>query len=309
MSNRIHLLNIATNYAGTQNALNNCENDANDWESLFSPLVRSTGGSASKLLAKQASRVQIISAVRNFLALLTPLSTLIITRSGHGTQVPNKRGSDPEPDGMDEAFVCDDLKLILDDEWDAILCNRDPASYVFIFDDCCHSGTGLRAFKSPEESRPIRGITPRFIPFRRLPEAAFQASLEESYRNIETAPRPAVGNRLLISGCQDNEFSYDSDSLKNGAATFYAIKSYGELRQTGKPATYQEWYNRIRMYLPRNGYKQTPNLDVDGNMASFQAPGLQGNTAAIVPPPQSSEWPPINIELEGHGYTRNDRIK
>jgi hypothetical protein len=259
----------------------------------------------------QATRGNIISAVRNYLAMLAPLSTLIITRSGHGTQVPNKRGSDNESDGQDEAFVCDDLKLILDDEWDTILCNRDPASYVFIFDDCCHSGTGLRAFPSPYTLEAIRGSIPRYLPFRQIPTAALGDCLEEARDNIENSPRPATGNRLLISGCQDHEYSYDSNSLKNGAATYYAIKAYGELKQLGKPATYQEWYNRLRLYLPRASYKQSPNLDVDGNMASFLVPGLQFSAPVAVspPPPQATDWPPINIELEGYGYTRNDRIK
>ena len=308
MTNRIYLLNIGTDYVGTANALNNCVHDANDWNDLFTPLVQSSGGSSSLLRNSQATRTNVISAVRNYLAMLTPLSTLIITRSGHGTQVPNKSGSDDESDNKDEAFVCDDLKLILDDEWDAITSNRDPASYVFIFDDCCHSGTGLRAF-GIDPDPVIRGVRTRFLPFRLIPEAKLGNSVEESRNNAENLPRPAVANRLLISGCQDHQYSYDSDSLNNGAATYYAIKAYGELKQAGKPATYQDWYNRIRLYLPRANYKQDPNLYVDGNMASFLAPGLQGNTPPVTPPPQSTEWPPVHIELDGHGYTRNDRIQ
>lgn len=309
-ANRIYMLNIGTDYVGTVNALNNCVNDANDWNDLFAPLVQASGGSNSLIRNSQATRANIISSVRNYLAMLVPLSTLIITRSGHGTQVPNKRNSDAEADGQDEAYVCDDLKLILDDEWDAILCNRDPASYVFIFDDCCHSGTGLRAYGSSVKApSSVRGNVPRRMAFNQIPAGLLGDCIEQAYRTIEDAPRPASGNRLLISGCQDNEYSYDSDSLKNGAATYYAIKAYGELKQLGKPATYQEWYNRIRLYLPRKSYEQTPNLDVDGNMASFLAPGFQSNSPPIQPPPQSTEWPPVNIELEGHGYTRNDRIK
>ena len=37
---------------------------------------------------------------------------LVFTFSSHGTQVPNKPGDDDEPDGLDEAFACHDIKSV-----------------------------------------------------------------------------------------------------------------------------------------------------------------------------------------------------
>jgi hypothetical protein len=84
---------------------------------------------------------------------------VVILLSGHGTQIPDQdppQNDDPEPDGMDEAFLPADVatwapgkgvpNAIRDDElrhWLDALVSRD--AYVWLIADCCHSGTMLRA--------------------------------------------------------------------------------------------------------------------------------------------------------------------
>ena len=51
-----------------------------------------------------------------------------------------------------------------------------------------------------------------------------------------------------------DEYSYDASALKNGAATYYALKTYT------KDLTYAEWIKEINKYLPSKAYPQTPIL-------------------------------------------------
>jgi len=95
---------------------------------------------------------------------------IVITMSGHGTQLPipddQSSALDPrnrELDGLDEAFLPADarpgeIKAILDDqfaEWLGQLKQR--GARVWIVFDCCHSGTLTRGIEGGERSRGISG--------------------------------------------------------------------------------------------------------------------------------------------------------
>ena len=63
---------------------------------------------------------------------------------------------------------------------------------------------------------------------------------------------------LLMSGCQDTEFSYDTsfNGRPNGAFTRTAIDALADPSIT----TVRAWYDAIRTHLPSQALPQTPQL-------------------------------------------------
>jgi metacaspase-1 len=66
------------------------------------------------------------------------------------------------------------------------------------------------------------------------------------------------GGDLLLAGCKDTEYSYDTrfQGRPNGAFTYYALKTLRERN----PANYDAWFNAVREYLPSNRLPQTPQI-------------------------------------------------
>ena len=79
---------------------------------------------------------------------------IIFTFSSHGTQVPNEPGGDYEPDDLDEAFACHDIRqkgdqwdrdtVIVDDELRDLFARVPAGVLLEVLLDTCHSGTGLK---------------------------------------------------------------------------------------------------------------------------------------------------------------------
>ncbi len=90
-------------------------------------------------------------------------SQVFILLSGHGTNVPVPESqanlldvSNPEPDGLNEAFLPADAhageNLILDDQIGQWLDQlQEKGSHVWIVFDCCHSGTMTRSVGASDE--------------------------------------------------------------------------------------------------------------------------------------------------------------
>ena len=64
---------------------------------------------------------------------------------------------------------------------------------------------------------------------------------------------------VLLSGCRDEEYSYDAwfNGRPNGAFTYVALQA---LKQLPQSATYRDWHREIRKVLPHINYPQTPQL-------------------------------------------------
>jgi hypothetical protein len=93
-----------------------------------------------------ATRAGILAALDAFAATVEPGDVVYFHYSGHGSQVADQNGD--EPDGLDET-ICphdarsEDVPDITDDELDVFVGKLQDASVVVVLDSC-HSGTGLR---------------------------------------------------------------------------------------------------------------------------------------------------------------------
>lgn len=287
MYNQVHIGSIGIDYRGTPNQLNGCVADLNThqvWAQAF------TDPKHRRLVAEQKATYNGISDM--VLGLFDGMSEgdlAIITRSGHGTRVPDKSGD--EASGFDSAFVPWDYKqnLYLDDQWRVLMQKRKAGTFVLLIDDFCHSGTAARAF-----NRDAVGV-PRYVSFAELvgqgmaccdadrichqPRAFIRGGLESVDEGI-----------IQFTGCRDDEFSYDASfhGQPNGAMTYFLHRAYGQL---SVGATMVDWHRRLTpTYLPKpNQYPQSPQFNGSDAMKAFPVPGKRLATISPVVVPGTVE--------------------
>lgn len=118
--------------------LRGCENDARDMQQL----ATDQGFTPSLLLNGQATAQAVRAGITAAAGALNAGDFFFLTYSGHGSQMPDPSGE--EPDGLDETLVLYDRQL-LDDELNALWAQFRPGVRIFMLSDSCHSGTVARA--------------------------------------------------------------------------------------------------------------------------------------------------------------------
>lgn len=232
-------------YPGSSNDLHGCVNDAQNWGNLLT----NQGYEVAMLLDSQATKLNVMTALRTALATLRFSDRLIFTYSGHGSWVPDTNGD--EADGRDEVMCLYDFPtggLLSDDEMYDLFQSRRFGSRVTIFSDSCFSGTLARFANVSYHAKP------RFLsPSEFLSETQLKAAARVEMTQVIDKPRSGT---VLISGCSENEYSYDAflDGKPQGAFSAYAMKTF----QPGiKMAA---WFKQIRSNLPSPEYPQSPQL-------------------------------------------------
>jgi len=237
-------------YPGTGNDLAGCVNDARDWADALTERFFET----EIMLDAQATGDAIRDGIRRKLGGAATGDVVVITYSGHGTWVPDDDGD--EPDHRDEALCPFDIFTagpLLDDELYDLFSERERGVRVVLISDSCHSGS-------------VNQLAPSLHPdagrVRFLPPSAFlspdRARVAARMPRIAATGRPRYAS-LLMSGCQDLEYSYDAHfgDRPNGAFTYVAVDTLRELKSE---ATYAEWMADIAKRLPSQDYPQTPGL-------------------------------------------------
>jgi hypothetical protein len=238
-------------YPGTSNDLSGCVNDANDWAD---ELTR-RGFAVQRILNAAAKRSAMIETIGGLIQGAAKGDSLVITYSGHGTWVPDSSGD--EPDGRDEALCPYDLATkgaLLDDDIHALFSRRAAGVRIVLISDSCHSGSVSRGREDD--------LDPGVPRIRFMPPEAWMAKDQLPAAQLRAAiPRGGftrAGGDLLLAGCLDTEYSYDTSfkGRPNGAFTYYALKALRE----AKPATYEAWFTAIRTYLPSTRLPQSPQI-------------------------------------------------
>jgi hypothetical protein len=182
---------------------------------------------------------------------------VVITYSGHGSWIPDL--DDDEPDARDEVLCPYDIgqnRPLTDDELYDLFAERDRGVRIVFISDSCHSGTVTRFAARAPEAAPTQRV--RFLPPENfLPPDQLRVAVSRAARRAYGTPRPFGG--VLLSGCQDTEYSYDAvfNNRPNGAFSYFALKTLDTLPDG---ASYRDWFKAIREYLPAQSYPQTPNL-------------------------------------------------
>ena len=278
-------LNIGLNsvspghYGGWSGDLSACEFDAKDMAAL------ATGGGmkATVLLTKNGTRAKVLAALRAAAKTLVKGDFFFLTFSGHGGQVPDVSGE--EADKLDETWCLYDGQLI-DDELYLELGKFATGVRILVLSDSCHSGTVVRA------GPPAIGILAPELRSKMMPPSvgmrtyeAHKAFYDKLQRDVAKAEGGAVvdpdealagvavstrltkiakrfkARAILISGCQDNQSSYDGQH--NGAFTGRLLTVWNRGNFDGNYATF---HAHIRSGMPAS---QSPNLFTMGPVASF----------------------------------------
>jgi hypothetical protein len=243
-----YALCVGINYPGTSYALQGCVNDANDW---FHALDN-RGYESVRLLDRDATRANTLAGLELMVTEAKFGDRVVFTYSGHGTWVPDLSGD--EPDRRDEALCPVDFQaagVILDDDLAEVFAARRRGVRVTVISDSCHSGTVSRFADYGDKTNP------RFIhPTQFLPEEQWEAVKRAGRSEPKTTPRPATGT-VLLSGCDDLEFSYDAyiRGRFNGAFTRAALDALPE-----HATTYQAWHRSTVALLDTDQYPQHPRL-------------------------------------------------
>jgi hypothetical protein len=242
-----------THYQGWDGTLAACEFDANDMRSI----AESRGFRSTVVLTKEATSDRVIEEIGLAAASLRPGDIFLLTYSGHGGQVPDTNGD--EGDDRDETWVLYDRQVV-DDELFGLWSRFARGVRVLVLSDSCHSGSVTRALFY-ESSPADAGTPPRFkmIP-RDVQERTYQAN-QGLYDGIQAAnpqgDHAGIGATvLLISGCQDNQFSRDGD--RNGLFTQTLREVWAEGTFAGH---YRAFHRAITDRMPPD---QTPNYFVTG---------------------------------------------
>lgn len=282
-----HFLGIGLNYTGTQNALQGCINDVNDWARHFGPILQTP---SIILTERQATKAGMIAGIRETLRKLTLDDTAIIQYSGHGTHVPSR---DDEADGQDEALCPWDMtqNLLLDDEIGVLLADRAKGSRVLFITDCCHSGSMSRApvmFGPGNEPKEDDRAQPRYVSLSELTDQGMQPATLEQIQSRASYIRgelPLDTGLVHLSGCSDVQFSFDAtfNGRSNGAFTYYAIKALQQNLPVG--FTCEQWHAMIRRNLPSSRYQQAPEYHAAKEMF---VPGFAPPSPPVVIPPATA---------------------
>jgi hypothetical protein len=268
----------AAAYGGWDGPLAACEFDAND----MAAIAKSKGMKSTVLLTKKGTRANVLAGMRSAAKALAAGDLFFLTYSGHGGQVPDVSGD--EPDKQDETWCLYDGQLI-DDELYFELSKFKAGVRILVLSDSCHSGSVTRAPPPPPPPGQRVKLMPAAIAMRVYREhqafydklqldvakAAGKAAVDPdaALANVAASGRlsaivkkfnPAV---LLISGCQDNQTSMDGDH--NGAFTEQVLKAWGNGAFKGN---YGVFHARVKAAMPAT---QTPNLFTLGTAGTFLA--------------------------------------
>jgi hypothetical protein len=250
-------------YGGWDGELKACEFDARDMQAIAS----GRDFRPTMLLTREATADAVTSAIAAAAKQLKSGDIFWVTYSGHGGQVPDTNADETDPERQDETWVLWDRQLVDDELWD--LWKRFKRGVrVLVFSDSCHSGTVTRVMPAFPLSGPAPRI--RLLPPRQAAKVYRQNA--ELYDDIQKAvpggERVKVkASVLLISGCQDNQFSLDGN--RNGLFT----ETMKRVWRNGKfGGGYRKFRDTIAQRMPS---QQTPNYFVVGRPDSFfeaQAP-------------------------------------
>ena len=241
-------------YPGSKMDLAGCVNDARDWQAL----LEDRGFTVRCLHDSAATCARMMEELNALVGQGRQGDSLVFTFSGHGSWLPDDDRD--EPDERDEMMCPYDVMqdhYLLDDNLHEVFSRKAIGVRLFVLADCCHSGSVVRYAPSPAkpDDAPIKA---RFLPpyvfakGNRALERAIDRAVKMPARTKTTYPV------LLISGCQDTEFSYDTsfNGRPNGAFTRTAIDALADASIT----TVRAWYEAIRRRLPSPALPQTPQL-------------------------------------------------
>jgi hypothetical protein len=244
-------------YPDPRSELKGCINDVRLVEKTLREHYGFAGdGSVRVLTDARATTMAILEGLDWLTSGAEPGDSLVFHYSGHGSQVPDRHGD--EPDGLDEILCPYDLEWdhpLTDDDLAAAVAGIPKGALLTVILDCCHSGTGLRG-----PARNGSGGRPRFLPHLVEPADALGP-----VRRFGTSVTKT--NAVLLAACRDDQTSADAliNGGYHGAHTYYLCRS---LRAARWNPTYRALAASTGAALARAGFDQVPQLEGPASLLS-----------------------------------------
>lgn len=252
-----------------------CVNDAHDIAEMLGGLGF-PAESTTVLTDGEATKRRVMGELTALVDGAQPGDHLVFSFSSHGTQVPNQT-DDPhdEPDGLDEAFACYDIReadgqwdtdtVIVDDELRELFARLPDGVLLEVVLDTCHSGSGLRRLEEVMQDL-LLGRRPRFLPqptpkemerVRELRAAGPRTVDRQPLAELATA---GPGSRpVLMAACLPSQTAADAtfDGRSNGAFTYVLLKALAATPD----ATRAELHDALSAALAADNFEQVPTLE------------------------------------------------
>lgn len=241
-------------YDGWDGRLNAPEKDASD----IHRLTKNLGYSADILRGKDATRNNVINAIRNAADSLQSGDMFVLYYSGHGGKLPDLDGD--EDDGVDETWCLYDGQLM--DDHIRLFWSRFRSNVrILVLSDSCHSGTVVKMLVEVNrddftDCLPSAGIKaiPNSVALNtyNLNEADYVTYIDQVDNEKKNFKEEDIKCTVrLISGCQDNQSSYD------GAFNSKFTEKLKTVWNNGKfSGNYLKFHSEIQRMLPSY---QSPN--------------------------------------------------
>jgi len=223
-------------YEGWSGELVACEADARS----MAAIARRQRFTTSMLLTKRATRRAVLGAIGRAAKTLRGGDIFLLTYSGHGGQIPDRNGD--EPDMEDETWCLYDGELLDDELFDA-WTRFASGVRILVTSDSCHSGSVTRAAYAALAATVTRAVSggggavggldsaPRHRAMP--PEVAVRTyyAHRKFYDDVgsrvdKDAVKHIKATVMLISGCHDNQLSSDGDF--NGLFTARLVQVWND---------------------------------------------------------------------------------
>ena len=243
-------------YGGWSGPLKACEFDAIDMELI----AHNAGFKTTTLLTKEATRNAVLHNIEEASDKLKDGDIFYISYSGHGGRIPDENG-DEKKDKMDETWCLYDGMLI-DDELRKCWTKFAKGVRIFMTSDSCHSGTVAKAARYPIGVTIEKPIQPGRVKAMSLNKSLTTYVKNKAFYDKISKMHPDEWLKkldctvILISGCQDHQFSYDGDENGTFTTALKLIWNGGMFNEN-----YSTFHRQIMSLLPDN---QTPNYLIFG---------------------------------------------
>jgi metacaspase-1 len=242
-------------YEGWDGPLGACEQDARD----MSAIAANLGYQARTLLTAEATSAALLGELYEAAKQLRAGDRFLLTYSGHGGQIPDVT-SDETDDMLDETWCLHD-RMVIDDELYTAWSRFRKGVRILVLSDSCHSGTVARAAftrnlpQPPQDEYKARWIEwPRALRVYEQHRAMYDSLQYVAGPAEKSVVRASI---ILISGCQDSEFSYDGP--RNGAFTTAVLKVWNKGAFKG---SHRDFHAQVLQAMPNS--KQHPNYFLAG---------------------------------------------
>jgi len=214
----------------------------------------------------QASKAKIQAGLNWLLKGARAGDLLVFHYSGHGSQVPDTNGD--EPDGWDETICPHDYAtagMIKDDDLRALFSKLPAGVNLEVLLDSCHSGTGTRNASSIDTEMTIRYVDP--VLDENMFLAQFLEELNKKKLPVKRFMSPKAGEKQLVvvpglnhvfwAGCKSTQTSGEG-SIGGTVRGYFTYWFCNDLRKLGKNATRQQLDKSVGTHF---GASQTPQLE------------------------------------------------